>query len=78
MIAALPAIITAIVEFIVGAIPQIINAGIQLLTSLVSALPEIITAIVAAIPQIIDGRYLSSRFYSQFIQWRSGCKSLIF
>ena len=38
-----------------GAIPQIINAGIQLLTSMVSALPEIITAIVAAIPQIIDG-----------------------
>ena len=38
-----------------GGDPQIINAGIQLLTSLVSALPEIITAIVAAIPQIIDG-----------------------
>ena len=45
LIAALPAIITALVEF----------AGIQLLTSLISALPEIITAIVAAIPQIIDG-----------------------
>lgn len=55
LIEALPTIITAVVEFIVGAIPQIIEAGVQLLTSLVSALPDIITAIVTAIPQIIDG-----------------------
>jgi len=33
---------------------QIVDAGIQLLTSLVTALPTIITAIVKAIPQIID------------------------
>lgn len=45
----------SIVDFIIGAIPQIIEAGIHLLTSLVSALPDIITAIVAAIPQIIEG-----------------------
>ena len=38
-----------------ASIPQIIDAGIQLLTSLVAALPDIITAIVAAIPQIIEG-----------------------
>ena len=36
-------------------IPQIIETGIQLLTSLVAALPEIIMAIVEAIPKIIDG-----------------------
>ena len=39
--------------FLVGAIPQLIDAGIQLLTALIGALPQIITAIVAAIPQII-------------------------
>ena len=38
LIAALPAIITALVDFIIGSIPQIIDAGIQLLVSLVEAL----------------------------------------
>ena len=41
--------------FFLGAVPQIIDAGIQLLTSLVTALPEIISAIVAALPQIVTG-----------------------
>ena len=55
LIAALPEIIMSIINFILDAIPQIIETGIQLLTSLVAALPEIITAIVEAIPQIIEG-----------------------
>ena len=42
-------------SFLLDSIPQIIETGIQLLTSLVTALPEIITAIVEAIPKIIDG-----------------------
>jgi len=37
------------------AIPQIINAGIQLLVSIVGALPQIIISIVRALPQIITG-----------------------
>jgi hypothetical protein len=45
LIAALPAIILGIVDFIIGAIPKIIDAGISYV-SLVDALPEIITAIV--------------------------------
>ena len=55
LIAALPEIINGIVTFLLNSIPQIIETGIQLLTSLVAALPDIITAIVAAIPQIIEG-----------------------
>lgn len=42
-------------DFLLNSIPQIIDTGIKLLTSLVEALPEIITAIVEAIPKIIDG-----------------------
>ena len=38
-----------------NAIPQIIQAGIDLLISLIQALPQIITTIVQAIPQIISG-----------------------
>lgn len=38
-----------------GAIPQIIQAGIQLLVALIGALPEIIVTIVNAIPDIIGG-----------------------
>lgn len=55
LIAALPEIINGIITFLLDSIPQIIETGIQLLTSLVTALPEIITAIVEAIPKIIDG-----------------------
>ena len=54
VIQALPQIIDGIVTFFLDSIPQIIDTGIQLLTSLVEALPQIITAIVAAIPKIID------------------------
>ena len=47
--------ITSLVNGLLAAIPQIIQAGIDLLTSLISALPEIITTIVSAIPEIING-----------------------
>ena len=55
LIAALPEIINGIITFLLDSIPQIIETGIQLLTSLVAALPDIIMAIVEAIPKIIDG-----------------------
>ncbi len=45
----------SLVSMLMAQLPQIIQAGIQLLVSLIQALPEIITAIVAAIPQIING-----------------------
>ena len=51
---ALPQIIDGIINGILGAIPQIIQAGIKLLVSLVENLPEIIDTIVNALPQIID------------------------
>ena len=51
----MPKVILAIINFIIGAIPQIIETGIQLFTSLIGALPEIIEAIIEAIPLIIDG-----------------------
>ena len=48
IIAALPRIISGIVGFLTGdALPQLIQAGIQLLTSLVSAIPEITNSIGA-------------------------------
>ncbi|MDU5854921.1 MAG: hypothetical protein E6Z39_04450, partial [Varibaculum cambriense] len=48
-------IICAILSAIGGAIPLLVQAGIQLLTSLVRALPTIIGTIVSAIPRIIYG-----------------------
>ena len=39
---------------ILGSIPQIIDAGVNLLISLIQNLPTIITTIVGAIPQIIS------------------------
>ncbi|MEF3323145.1 hypothetical protein PV375_05565 [Gulosibacter sp. GYB002] len=53
--AALPQIIAAIVSAIGGAIPQLVMAGVELLTALITNLPQIISTIVAAIPQIITG-----------------------
>lgn len=55
LLEALPVIIQNLVDGILGAIPLIIDAGIQLLLSLVDNLPAIISGIVAAIPQIING-----------------------
>lgn len=55
IIAALPDMIVGIVQFIIQAIPQLIEAGIQLFTALVEALPEIIETIVAVLPELIDG-----------------------
>lgn len=55
LIEALPTIILGIIDFVISAIPQLIQAGIALLLGLIGALPEIISAIVTALPQIIDG-----------------------
>lgn len=49
----LPAILDCALEFLISAIPQIIDAGIELLMALVDALPVIIDALVDALPQII-------------------------
>lgn len=53
IIAKLPSIITAIINYFLGTIPLIIQTGINLLTALVDDLPSIITAITNAIPNII-------------------------
>ena len=53
--AALPQIITSVINAVMGAIPQLIEAGIQLFIALIGALPQIIVTIVQAIPQIITG-----------------------
>lgn len=55
LIEALPEVIMGIVNFLLDSIPEIIETGITLLTSLIDALPQIIATIVAAIPKIIDG-----------------------
>jgi hypothetical protein len=52
---ALPAIITGIVDFVIGAVPQVVEAFVGLLTSVVEALPGIIETIVAALPELITG-----------------------
>ena len=46
-------IITSVIQAVVGAIPQLIDAGVKLFVALVQNLPTIITSIVAAIPRII-------------------------
>ena len=53
IVAAIPTIIENLIQAIIGSIPQIIEAGIQLFVSLVANLPEIIVGIVKAIPQIV-------------------------
>lgn len=55
LIAALPILVTSIIDFLWGAIPQIAQTGIQLLSALVEAMPEIISAIVEALPELITG-----------------------
>lgn len=55
IISRLPKIITSVVDFLLGAIPQIAQTGIQLLSALVEAMPEIISAIVEALPELITG-----------------------
>lgn len=52
--AILPPIIAAMVDFFIGSLPMIIDAGLELLTGLVGAMPEIIDGIVKALPQIIS------------------------
>ena len=51
----IPQIITGIVNALINSIPQIIQAGVELLVSLIANLPTIIAEIVKAIPQIITG-----------------------
>lgn len=55
IISRMPKIITSVVDFLLGAIPQIAQTGIQLLSALVEAMPEIISAIVEALPELITG-----------------------
>lgn len=52
---AIPEIISGIVNALIENIPLIVQAGIDLLTSLIQNLPTIIVEIVKAIPQIITG-----------------------
>ena len=47
--------ITGIVNALINSIPQIIQAGVELLVSLIANLPTIIVEIVKAVPQIITG-----------------------
>jgi phage-related protein len=53
LVGVLPQIITSLISAIIGSIPQLIQAGIQLLTSLIKNLPTIIVEVVKAVPQII-------------------------
>ncbi|CAB0518055.1 tail protein [Corynebacterium diphtheriae] len=53
IVTVLPQIITGIITTLLAALPQLIEAGVKLLTALIGALPQIITTIVAALPQII-------------------------
>ena len=55
IVAAVPQIITGIVNALINSIPQIIQAGVELLVSLIANLPTIIVEIVKAVPQIIAG-----------------------
>jgi len=50
---AIPQIIESVIDAVIGAIPLLIQAGIDLLISLVQNLPKIILTIVDAIPKII-------------------------
>ena len=52
--AAIPQIIDGLVTAILGSIPQIIDAGVKLLISLIQNLPQIITTVVSAIPKIVS------------------------
>lgn len=53
--AALPQIISSIVNALVSNIPAIVSCGVQLLTALIQNLPTIIATIITAVPEIIAG-----------------------
>ena len=53
--AAIPEIISGIVDAVINNIPQIIMAGVELFVSLIENLPTIIVEIVKAVPQIVEG-----------------------
>lgn len=50
----LPTIIESIITGLLGCLPLLIEAGIQLFTALIANLPAIIEGIITAIPEIID------------------------
>ena len=53
--AAIPQIISSIVNALIGNIDKIIMAGVQLFVALIQNLPTIVVEIVKAVPQIIGG-----------------------
>jgi phage-related protein len=54
-VAAIPKIISGLVDAIIGNIDKIIMAGVQLFISLITNLPTIIIELVKAVPQIVTG-----------------------
>jgi phage-related protein len=54
-VAAIPQIISGIIDAVIGSVPQLVAAGVQLFIALIENLPTIITEIIKAIPQIISG-----------------------
>ena len=52
---AIPQIITAIVSVILENLPAILEAGFQLFSALIGALPEIIGTVAGAVPEIVEG-----------------------
>jgi phage-related protein len=54
-VAAIPQIISSIVNALMGNIDKIIMAGVQLFVALIQNLPTIVVEIVKAVPQIIGG-----------------------
>jgi phage-related protein len=54
-VAAIPQIISSIVNALIGNIDKIIMAGVQLFVALIQNLPTIVVEIVKAVPQIIGG-----------------------
>ena len=54
-IAAIPKIISSVVNAILGSIPQLVSAGVQLFVALIENLPTIIVEVVKTVPQIMAG-----------------------
>lgn len=55
IVAALPQIVSAVVDALLASIPQLVETGVTLFISLIENLPTIILEIVKAVPQIIEG-----------------------
>ena len=54
MVAQLPQVITAFVQFVVSSLPQIIESGVNILANLIEGIISAIPQLVAALPQIIS------------------------